>query len=187
MSPGDEMELKDVASVKEDMASVRQVETTLMDATPSEDAIFLDGFSAKEQNYIFRKVDFHIVPMLMLLYLFANLDRSVTPFVPPWLFPFLLVRYASAQWKEKKVAPSQTRLPEVIKLILKYSIRANIGNAKIEGLETSLGMSGSDYNVASMIFFLSYIVCEVPSNLIMVKYFNARPSMWLAIIVTAWV
>jgi len=87
MSPGAEMELKDVASVKEDMASVRQVETTLMDATTNEDAIFLNGFSAKEHNRIFRKVDFHIVPMLMLLYLFANLDRSVTPFVPPWLFP----------------------------------------------------------------------------------------------------
>lgn len=48
-------------------------------------------------------------------------------------------------------------------------------------------MFGSDYNVASMVFFVSYIVCEVPSNLILVKYFNARPSMWLAIIVTAWV
>lgn len=48
-------------------------------------------------------------------------------------------------------------------------------------------MSGNDYNVASMVFFISYIICEVPSNLVLVKYFNARPSMWLAIIVTAWV
>lgn len=68
--------MKDVVSLKGDTASVRQVETSLMGNSASdEDAIFLDGFSAKEQNRIFRKVDFHIVPMLMLLYLFANLDR----------------------------------------------------------------------------------------------------------------
>lgn len=30
--------------------------------------------------------------------------------------------------------------------------RANIGNAKIEGLEASLGMTGTDYNVALAIF-----------------------------------
>lgn len=81
MPPDAEMEMKDVASLKEDAASVRQVETTLMDGTNGDaDTIFLDGFSSKEQNRIFRKVDFHIVPMLMLLYLFANLDRSVASF-----------------------------------------------------------------------------------------------------------
>lgn len=79
--------MKEVASLKEGAASVRQVETTLMDnSTSDEDAIFLDGFSAKEQNRIFRKVDFHIVPMLMLLYLFANLDRCVFTFAPSMVF-----------------------------------------------------------------------------------------------------
>lgn len=63
--------------------------------------------------------------------------------------------------------------------------RANIGNAKIEGLEKSLSMKGNDYNVATMVFFVSYIVCEVPSNYLLVK-FN-RPSTYLGIIVTLWV
>lgn len=81
MSSDAEIETKDVVSLKEDTASVRQVETTLMgNSTSDEDTIFLDGFSAKEQNRIFRKVDFHIVPMLMLLYLFANLDRCAMSF-----------------------------------------------------------------------------------------------------------
>ena len=62
--------------------------------------------------------------------------------------------------------------------------RANIGNAKIEGLEASLGMTGNDYNVASMIFFVSYIVCEVPSNYILTRF--DKPSTFIGIIVTAW-
>lgn len=32
------------------------------------------------------------------------------------------------------------------------------GNAKIEGLEASLNMSGTDYNVALAIFFIPYII-----------------------------
>lgn len=93
MSQGDKLEMEDVSSLKQDTASVHQLETTLVDDSHSEDEIFLDSFSAKEQNRIFRKVDFHIVPMLMLLYLFANLDRFVTPFVPShFILPFLHTR-----------------------------------------------------------------------------------------------
>ncbi|KAI1776975.1 putative MFS transporter [Hypoxylon cercidicola] len=43
--------------------------------------------------------------------------------------------------------------------------RSNIGNARLAGLETDLGMSGNDYNVLLSIFFISYIVFEVPCNL----------------------
>ncbi|KAI2608025.1 putative MFS transporter [Hypoxylon sp. NC1633] len=43
--------------------------------------------------------------------------------------------------------------------------RSNIGNARLAGLEKDLGMSGNDYNVLLSIFFISYIVMEIPSNL----------------------
>lgn len=43
--------------------------------------------------------------------------------------------------------------------------RSNIGNARLAGLESDLGMSGNDYNVLLSIFFISYIVFEVPCNL----------------------
>jgi hypothetical protein len=33
-----------------------------------------------------------------------------------------------------------------------------LGNAKIEGLEASLGMSGADYNIAVSMFFIPYIL-----------------------------
>ena len=34
---------------------------------------------------------------------------------------------------------------------------ADIGNAKIEGLEDSLNMTGNDYNIALMVFFIPYV------------------------------
>ncbi|KAI0169272.1 putative MFS transporter [Hypoxylon sp. FL1284] len=43
--------------------------------------------------------------------------------------------------------------------------RANIGNARLAGLEADLGMSGNDYNALLSIFFISYIVFEIPCNL----------------------
>ena len=43
--------------------------------------------------------------------------------------------------------------------------RANIGNAKIAGLEKDLGMKGYDYNGVLSIFYISYIVFEIPSNM----------------------
>jgi sugar phosphate permease len=61
--------------------------------------------------------------------------------------------------------------------------RVNIGNAKIQGLMTDLKMSGTDYNVASMILFVPYILLEVPSNIILKK---VRPSMWLSGLMFFW-
>ncbi|KAK4238349.1 major facilitator superfamily domain-containing protein [Achaetomium macrosporum] len=43
--------------------------------------------------------------------------------------------------------------------------RANIGNAKIAGFEKDLGMKGYDYNALLSIFYISYIVFEIPSNI----------------------
>lgn len=59
--------------------------------------------------------------------------------------------------------------------------RANIGNAKIEGIERSLGMRGNDYNVAVSVFFISYVLFEVPSNLLLAKF--KRPSYYIGILV----
>lgn len=54
---------------------------------------------------------------------------------------------------------------------------------RIQGLEASLGMTGQDYSIALFVFFITYILCEVPSNLILKRI---APSTWLSIIVTGW-
>ncbi|KAK0709895.1 major facilitator superfamily domain-containing protein [Lasiosphaeria miniovina] len=43
--------------------------------------------------------------------------------------------------------------------------RANVGNAKIAFLERDLGMAGYDYNALLSVFYISYIVFEIPSNI----------------------
>jgi hypothetical protein len=45
-------------------------------------------------------------------------------------------------------------------------------------------MTGNDYNIANMMFFIPDILCEIPSNWILLN-FN-KPSTWIGLIVTAW-
>ncbi|RDW59879.1 hypothetical protein BP6252_12966 [Coleophoma cylindrospora] len=61
--------------------------------------------------------------------------------------------------------------------------RVNIGNVKIQGLLTDLQMTGTDFNIASMVLFVPYILLEVPSNIIMKK---VRPSIWLSGLMFFW-
>lgn len=66
---------------------------------------------------------------------------------------------------------------------LAFLDRINIGNARIQGLEKDLHMKGQDFNIALMIFFIPYILFEVPSNLIVRKI---APSTWLSTIMVLW-
>ncbi|KKY16186.1 putative mfs transporter [Diplodia seriata] len=43
--------------------------------------------------------------------------------------------------------------------------RANIGNARLAGLEKDLGLEGYDYNRLLTVFYISYIIFEIPSNM----------------------
>lgn len=45
--------------------------------------------------------------------------------------------------------------------MLSFLDRINIGNAKIQGLQKELKLTGTQYNVALLIFFLPYILLEV--------------------------
>ncbi|CAM1506073.1 Fc.00g057140.m01.CDS01 [Cosmosporella sp. VM-42] len=91
-----------------------------------DDLDFLDMFPKDRKKKVLRKVDLRLVPMLVLLYLMAYLDKT------------------------------------------------NIGNAKIEGLTADLHMKGIQYNVVVAIFFIPFVLCEVPSNMILHKF--KRPS-----------
>ncbi|EME38051.1 hypothetical protein DOTSEDRAFT_141234 [Dothistroma septosporum NZE10] len=43
--------------------------------------------------------------------------------------------------------------------------RANVGNARLAGLEKDLKLTGYDYNAVLSIFFLSYIIFEIPCTI----------------------
>lgn len=97
--------------------------------------VTLESFAHLDEKKILRKMDWHLIPMLALLYLLSFLDRG------------------------------------------------NIGNAKIEGLVETLGMTGAQYNWCLTVFFFTYAAFEVPSNLLLKKL---RPSIWLPTIMVAW-
>ena len=42
--------------------------------------------------------------------------------------------------------------------LLAHVDRGNIGNAKIEGMDKAINLVGNQYNIASTIFFVPYII-----------------------------
>lgn len=50
--------------------------------------------------------------------------------------------------------------------------RVNIGNARLYGLEDDLGMAGNQYQTAVSILFVTYILSELPSNLVIKVLFS---------------
>ncbi|KAF5320361.1 hypothetical protein D9611_011272 [Ephemerocybe angulata] len=57
--------------------------------------------------------------------------------------------------------------------------RTSIGNARVAGLETDLGMTGFDLNIALTTFYIAYISADIPSNLLLKQW----GSNWLAFLV----
>ncbi|CAK7202151.1 hypothetical protein SEUCBS139899_004871 [Sporothrix eucalyptigena] len=101
-----------------------------------DDLDFLANFDPAHKAKVLRKVDLRLIPMMMLLYLMAYLDKT------------------------------------------------NIGNAQIEGMTEDLHLFGIRYNVVSSVFFITFVLCEIPSNMILHKI--ARPSWYMAAIVFLW-
>ncbi|WP_225727559.1 MULTISPECIES: MFS transporter [unclassified Nocardia] len=66
--------------------------------------------------------------------------------------------------------------------IVSYLDRINIGFAKF-GMEKTFGMSATQYGFLAGIFFIGYVLAEVPSNVIMTKV-GAR--LWLSRILVTW-
>ncbi|KAF2869155.1 major facilitator superfamily domain-containing protein [Massariosphaeria phaeospora] len=75
-------------------------------------------------------------------------------------------------------------IPVVMLLyLLSFLDRVNIGNAKLYRLEKDLNLSPDMFQTAVSILFVTYILSEVPSNLVLKKL---RPSRWIAFITLAW-
>jgi MFS family permease len=67
--------------------------------------------------------------------------------------------------------------------LLCFLDRVNIGNARLYGLEADLGLTGSQYQTAVSLLFVTYVLVEVPSNLVLKKF---TPSRWISIITVTW-
>ena len=88
-----------------------------------------------DERKLVRKMDWYLIPVVMLLYLLSFLDR------------------------------------------------VNIGNARLYNLESDLNLTSSQFQVAVSILFVTYILSELPSNLVIKKL---HPSRWIAFITVSW-
>ena len=59
----------------------------------------------------------------------------------------------------------------------------NAAQARIQGLEKDLHMKGQDFNVALQIFFIPYLLFEIPSNILLRR---VAPSTWLSGLMAGW-
>ena len=66
--------------------------------------------------------------------------------------------------------------------IISWLDRVNVGFAKLQ-MSSDLGLSDTVYGFGAGIFFIGYALCEVPSNLALVR-FGAR--LWIARIMITW-
>ncbi|EFQ35628.1 major facilitator superfamily transporter [Colletotrichum graminicola M1.001] len=65
-----------------------------------------------------------------------------------------------------------------IMYLLAFLDRVNIANANVFGLSEDLGLTGTRYNSALVVFFVPYVLFEIPSNILLKKF---KPHVWLSI------
>lgn len=61
--------------------------------------------------------------------------------------------------------------------------RTNVGFAQVNGMIADLSLTGNQYNIALTLFFVPYILVDVPSNWI-IKHFRA--GRYLPILIISW-
>ncbi|KAJ7759161.1 MFS general substrate transporter [Mycena metata] len=67
--------------------------------------------------------------------------------------------------------------------LLSFLDRTSIGNAKLYNLEGDLHMTDNQYLISLTVFFFSYAIFEVPSNVFLKRL---RPSIWLSLLMLLW-
>ncbi|KAF2434371.1 MFS general substrate transporter [Tothia fuscella] len=78
------------------------------------------------------------------------------------------------------------RLLPVLATIYPFALidRVNLPNARIAGMDEDLGISiGNRYSLVSMIFFVPYVICQFPANIVIRKM---GAALWLSSLVICW-
>lgn len=71
----------------------------------------------------------------------------------------------------------------IVMYLLNFLDRSNLAQARQGTLEKDLGMTGTDFNLATSIFFVGYLLMQLPSNMLITR---VRPSIYLSLSMTLW-
>lgn len=119
-------------AISVEKASTERVEVRVPEG--SDDALYqrfsgaTSEWHASMRKKLLWKVDLHLLPMLILMYLLNFLDRN------------------------------------------------NLAQARLDTLEADLGMAGTDYNLATSILFVGYLLMQLPSNLLLTR---VKPALYI--------
>ncbi|KAJ7069706.1 major facilitator superfamily domain-containing protein [Mycena amicta] len=67
--------------------------------------------------------------------------------------------------------------------LLSFLDRTNVGNAKLLGLTTDLHVAPPQYNTALALYFVAYVLFEVPANIVLKRF---DPQLWLPSLTLVW-
>ncbi|KAI9800755.1 MAG: hypothetical protein M1833_003172 [Piccolia ochrophora] len=77
-----------------------------------------------------------------------------------------------------------TLLPALTLLyLLSFLDRSNVANARLEGLVTDLNITGNQYLTCLTVYFIGYVLFEIPCNIILKR---TSPKLWLPTLTIAW-
>jgi hypothetical protein len=64
-----------------------------------------------------------------------------------------------------------------------YLDRINVSNARLAGMQKDLHMTDVEWSAGISMFYVGYIISQIPANIIMAKQ---KPRIWLPCIMIAW-
>ncbi|KAI1768929.1 MFS general substrate transporter [Hypoxylon sp. FL1150] len=67
--------------------------------------------------------------------------------------------------------------------IMSFLDRINISNARIMGMTKDLDLRGNRFNIALFVFFIPFILLEVPSNMVFKKF---KPAYYISFLMLSW-
>ncbi|THH19142.1 hypothetical protein EW146_g1970 [Bondarzewia mesenterica] len=131
----------------------------------------------------------HSCPFATLLCAFLNapaVSETIQIQSKDWKDETSFVAYEPGSDVEKRlVRKIDMRIVPAIWVLytLSYLDRANIGNAYSGGMQEDLGVTSNQYSVILLLFFVSYVIFEIPFNMLLTR---VRPSLFLSGICLVW-
>ena len=71
----------------------------------------------------------------------------------------------------------------IVMYLLNFLDRNNLSQARLGTLEKDLDMKSTDFNLATSILFVGYILMQLPSNLIITR---VKPSRYIGVVMFIW-